>query len=119
MTTRRRSEDGALAAEFVGVLPLVLIVAMIGWQLLLVVGAGTSAATAARNGSRALSNDEDTRVVVERSLPGWLREGHRVDVDPATQGGRVDVHVRVPVLFPGITTDAFQLTRSADLPVSR
>lgn len=119
MTVRRRSEDGSLAAEFIGVLPLLMIVAVIGWQLLLIVGAGTSAATAARNGSRALSNDEDVRVVVERSLPGWLRDGHRVDVDPATQGGQVDVHVRVPVLFPGITTEAFRLTRSADLPISR
>ncbi len=113
MTThRRRGEDGSLAAEFVGILPILLIVAMVGWQLLLIVGAGTSAATAARNGSRSLSTGEDVEDVIERTLPNWLRDGFEHDVDR----GLVEVHVRVPVLFPGITTDAFRLTRSAELP---
>lgn len=118
MSVRRRREEGSVAAEFVGILPILLVVAVVGWQLLLVVGAGTSTATAARNGSRALSTGEDAVATVERSLPGWLRDGVRVDVDRARRG-RVEVEVRVPVLFPGVTSDAFRLSRSAELPVSR
>jgi pilus assembly protein CpaE len=117
VTSLRRREEGSVAAEFVGILPLLLVVAIIGWQLLLIVGAGTSTATAARNGSRALSTDEDHREVVERSLPAWLRDGHVVAVDD--NGSEVSVQVRVPVLFPGVTAEAFRLTRSADLPRSR
>lgn len=108
---RRHDEDGALAAEFVGILPILLVVAAVGWQLLLIVGAGTSAATAARNGSRSLSTGENVEQVIARSLPGWLD-----DFDHEVRGSRVDVHVRVPVLFPGVTSDAFRLTRSAELP---
>jgi hypothetical protein len=115
---RARREEGSVAAEFVGVLPILLVVAIVGWQLLLIVGAGTSTATAARNGSRALSTGEDVVATAERSLPGWLRDGARVEVDTARRG-RVEVEVLVPVLFPGVTSEAFRLSRSAELPVAR
>lgn len=113
-----RGDDGAMSAEFISILPIVMFVAAIGWQLLVVFGAGTATATAARNGSRSLSTAEDPHAVVERSLPGWLRDDHEVRVIPipGTERVRVEVEVKVPILFPGITADAFQVTRSAELP---
>lgn len=109
---RRRDQEGALSAEFVGILPLLLLIAIVGWQLLMVVGAGTSAATAARNGSRALSTGESAEAAATRSLPGWLRGSHRVVVSDPT----VRVEVAVPLLFPGVTLDNLRISRSASLP---
>lgn len=108
----RRDESGALAAEFVGVLPILLLLAIIGWQLLMTTGAASATATAARNGARAASMDQDCAAAVYRTLPGWLPESR---VTPSCEGARVTVEAEVPTLFPG-GPSAYTVSRTADLP---
>lgn len=110
---RLRGEDGALSAEFAAAIaPLVLVLAF-GWQLLLFVAAGNSAAHAARNGSRASGMaGASCSAAVDDALPGWLD-----DRASASCGGeRVTVHVDVPILFPGLGLGDFDLQRTAELP---
>lgn len=111
--SRLRRQDGAISAEFVGILPLLLLVAVFGWQMLLFTSAGNSAAAAARNGARAVSTGESVHTVVERSLPSYLREHARVD---RRGDGSVRVQVRVPILLRGLSVDDVTLSRSAVLP---
>jgi hypothetical protein len=108
----RRREEGAFSAEFVAVLPLLLIVGAIAWQLPTVFSAGNSAAAAARNGSRAIATGDALDATVERSLPVWLREGHTVRRD----GSRVEVEVAVPLVVPAVPWDGFRVSRTAELP---
>lgn len=117
----RRREDGSLSVEFLAVLPLLLVMAVAGWQLLTVVSAGTVTSNAARNASRAISTGEDPHSAALRSLPSWLRDSDdptvpgtypAIDVD----GTRVTVTVEVPKLLPGVPWDPFHVTRAAELP---
>ncbi|MFA9431658.1 pilus assembly protein [Egicoccus sp. AB-alg2] len=111
MRSRLRREDGALSAEFAAaVVPLTVVLAF-GWQLLLFVAAGNSAAHAARNGSRAAGIGETCATAAGDALPRWLRAGASADC----AGERVTVRVDVPILFPGMGW-AFDLERSAELP---
>ncbi|HSK22819.1 MAG TPA: TadE/TadG family type IV pilus assembly protein [Egicoccus sp.] len=110
--THLRREDGAFSAEFVAVVPLLLIVALIAWQALMVVSAGNAAAAAARNGSRAIATGEGASAAVARSLPDWLQDGHRVRRGLEA----VEVEVTVPPVVRGIPLGGFTLTREAELP---
>lgn len=110
---RLRGEDGALSAEFVAAIGPLMLVLAFGWQLLLFVAAGNSAAHAARNGSRAAGmSGASCSSAVDDALPSWLRDGASADCF----GERVTVDVDVPVLFPGLGLGEFDLQRSAQLP---
>lgn len=119
--TRWRSQEGAYSAEFVALVPLVLLVAIVGWQILTAVSAGSLASNAARNGSRAMSTGDDVSATALRSLPQWLRGGGsgatspRVDVN----GSRVAVTVVVPNLSDAVPWNPMRITRTAELPEAR
>lgn len=115
----RRREDGSLSVEFLAVLPLLVLMAVAGWQLLTVVSAGTVTSTAARNASRALSLGDDPAAAALGSLPAWLRDSADpggpypvVDVD----GTRVTVVVEVPSILGAVPWGPFHVTRTAELP---
>lgn len=121
---RAHREDGSLSVEFLAVLPLLLLMAVAGWQMLTVVSAGTVTSNAARNGSRAISTGEDPHGAILRSLPSWLAESDDPAVPGiypaiAVDGTRVTVTVEVPKLFPGGPWSPFHVTRSAELPDTR
>lgn len=110
---RLRGQDGALSAEFVAAIGPLMLVLAFGWQLLLFVAAGNSAAHAARNGSRAAGiSGASCTAAVGDALPSWLRDGATANC----MGERVTVDVDVPVLFPGMGLGSFDLQRSAQLP---
>lgn len=113
MMRRLRGQDGALSAEFVAALAPLMVVLAFGWQMLLFVAAGNSAAQAARNGSRAagMSGVSCTATVAD-ALPTWLSAGS------VTSCGfeQVTVRVDVPILFPGLGLGSFDVQRSARLP---
>jgi len=112
MTNRFRGEDGALSAEFMAAIVPLTIVLAFGWQLLLAVAAGNSAAHAARNGSRAAGIGQSCAAAVDTALPTWLASG----ATTSCGGQRVTVRIDVPILFPGAGWSAFSLQRSAELP---
>ena len=87
-----KEERGAEAIEFVGLVPLVLLVALLSWQLILVGYAGIVAAGAAREGARAAAVDQDVAGAVSASSAGLS-----VEVVGAGGGEMRTVQVRVQV----------------------
>lgn len=118
MVTRRtarraRDERGSASIELMGIIPYLLVAALLVWQLLLVAMTVTAAENAARNGSRAASMGGNAAAAVSSSLPGWLSGG----ASTARGGGnQVTVAIAVPILVPNLTTQAFVVRRDANLP---
>ena len=108
----RSNERGAATVEVVGLLPWLLIAALAVWQILLVTFVATNVENAARNGSRAEGLGRDGSAAAVRSLTSWLQGDARVSID----GTRTTVTARLPIIVPGLSTDGFTITRSAELP---
>jgi hypothetical protein len=116
--SRWRADDGGFSLEFIALLPLLLFVATFSLQILTVVAAGTATTTAARDGSRAQGMvGGSCSQAVATSLPTWLQDGHTHTC--GSGDGTVRVRVRVPTLFPGVTSPALHVTREASLPDTR
>lgn len=108
-----RDEDGAMSVEYIALLPILLVVAVLAIQVLTIVAAGAAATTAARDGSRAHGVEgADCGGAVTASLPSWLRDGHSRDCGSET----VRVRVAVPNLFPGVSWPQITIERAATLP---
>lgn len=110
--SRLRSQRGQASIELIGMLPILLLSALLVWQLLLAAYAVTSAENAARNASRAQALGDDGEEVGEDSLSFGLDDGAEVRVE----GDRATVRVRVPIVVPGISSDALSVERDAELP---
>ena len=95
--------------EFAGILPLLLIVVLLLWQIGLVGYTFMLAGHAAREGSRELATDTtDTAKdrpyadVALEDLPESWRKGAKVD---RPEDNVVRVRLKVPVLMPSLRTD--------------
>ena len=107
-----RTERGQASVELLGILPLLLIAALLVWQLLLAGYAVTSAENAARNASRAESRGDNGVDAAKDSLSFGLHKNAEVRIE----GEKATVRVRVPIVAPGIDSDSFTVTRDAELP---
>jgi pilus assembly protein CpaE len=96
----RENDRGQASIELLGVLPAALLIAAIGWQLLLTGQASWLVANAARVAARADAVGEDPEAAARSALPSYLRGGLAV-AEPG-RSGRVRVRVRVPLLVAGI-----------------
>lgn len=117
MTRRWQREHGVTSIEFVTLLPLLLAVGAMVWQLLIAGAAAGAIEHAARDASRVAGQGADDAAVrsrVARSLPAWLRAGQVQVARPSTTA--VEVTVPIPLIFPGLTFDGLTVTRSAELP---
>lgn len=115
MTARRsdrRGERGQASVELIGMLPFLVLAALLVWQLLLVGYAATSAENAARAASRVDVRGGDGRKAAERVIGAPLRTGIRTQL----HAGRAVVRVRVPLIAPGITHEDVTISRDAELP---
>jgi TadE-like protein len=112
VSRRGRGQHGSAALEFLGALPILLLAALMAWQLLLVTFTATAAENAARAASRANGTGGDGEDQGMDALPSWLRD----EASVAMSGDQADVTVTVPIVFPGISTDAWTVTRSAEIP---
>jgi hypothetical protein len=104
-----------VAIELLGVLPLLLLVALAGWQILLAAFTATSAQDAARTGSRAAGIGRDGSSAATDALSPWLRGRAHVTI-AHDNPQHVTVKIDVPILVPGLTTNALTVTRTAELP---
>ena len=107
-----RDERGQASTELMGTLMWLLLAAVGVWQILLATWSITQASNAARTGSRVIAQHGNPRGAARDALTGGLRDGARVTVD----GTKVTVHVRVPIIFPGLSSDRWTVNRSATLP---
>lgn len=110
---RRLSRERAqVAVEFLGMVPLMLISALLVWQLLLAAYAVSSAENAARTASRAEGVGRDGEEAARSSLSFGLDQDAVTTID----GERAEVSVRVPIIAPGVSVEALTVTRDAELP---
>lgn len=108
---RPRSQHGQATVELVALLPLVVIVVAVAWQLVLAGQALWLAGSAARAGARAHAVGADATAAARRVLPTRLERGMRV---VAREDGSVTVAVAVPgVLGPRRLTTISQRARFA------
>ena len=96
-----RGQRGQVAAETMGVFPLIGLIGLLLWQTVLVGFTFVLAGHAAREGARELAvGNSAYAAAADDVLPAW-REGMRVQ-----QGGNsVIVTLKVPALVPGLATN--------------
>ncbi len=98
---RRSAERGQASIELVAVLPAVLLVGAIAWQLALAGHTAWLTANAARAGARADAVGHDAAAAARSALPRSLERGIEVD---RMRGGGVRVSVRVPLVLSAGST---------------
>ncbi|MEV6331763.1 TadE family protein [Streptomyces sp. NPDC051909] len=113
---RRHRDRGSVAVEYLGFLPILLIVGLAAIQLGLVAYAAQQAGTGARAAARAASVDDPDSVpepgaAGKAAMSGWIAGRSRVSED----GGVATVRVEVPGLIPFL--GPFEVTRTATMPV--
>ena len=99
MTAGVHREGGQASIELVAVLPFVLLVAAVVWQLALAGQAAWLAANAARVGARADAVGRDAGAAARSALPRSLERGLEVE---RRRAGGVRVSVRMPLLVPAL-----------------
>jgi TadE-like protein len=87
---------GQASVELVAVLPFVLLVGVVAWQLAVAGHALTLCANAARVAARADAVGRDPRAAARSALPRGMERGLEVE---RRKGGGVRVSVRGPVLL--------------------
>ncbi|MFJ4339254.1 TadE/TadG family type IV pilus assembly protein [Streptomyces sp. NPDC088915] len=105
--TRPRKDDrGQAALEFLGWLPVLLLVGLLVVQLGLGAFAAQQAGTAARAAARVVAADPDAgmnaRQAAQEAVSDWLADGTDADKNDWGDGVTVTVTVEVPSVIPGM-----------------
>jgi hypothetical protein len=111
-----REERGQASAELMGMTFWLVLAALLVWQLMLGVWTINQTSNAARTASRVAAHaGGDPEKAARNALSSPLRAGfHDFHLD--RDGEKATVHVRIPIILPGITAKGFTATRSAALP---
>ncbi|MEV6052303.1 TadE/TadG family type IV pilus assembly protein [Streptomyces sp. NPDC052107] len=112
MPCRRGRDRGQVAIEYLGFIPLLLIVGLAGIQIGAVAYAAEQAGTAARAGARAASLRQDAQQACSEAVSGGLE----VTCSPGG-GGDGSVTVTARVHIPKIVWDFGYATKSATMPL--
>ncbi|GAA2373905.1 TadE/TadG family type IV pilus assembly protein [Streptomyces cuspidosporus] len=120
-TARERDRDrerGSASIEFLGFLPVLLLVALAAVQLGLAAYAAQQAGTAARAAARTASLDEvrtSPAAAGVAAMSGWLADGADISVVPCGDGrARATATVAIPSVIPGASFGSAK--RSATMP---
>ncbi len=98
MTRHGDRERGQATIELVAMVPVVLLVGLIAWQLALAGHAAWLTANAARVAARASLVGHDPEAAARRAVPASMRRGLTVTRAP---GGGVRVSAHIPALLHG------------------
>jgi hypothetical protein len=111
----RHRDRGQVAIEYLGFVPVLLLVALAGIQLGLIAYAAQQAGTAARAGARSASLQLGAQQGCTEAVSGWLAD--RTSCSTAELGEEVQVtaDVDIPSLVPG--WDFGQAHRTATMPL--
>ncbi|MDT0546982.1 MULTISPECIES: P-loop NTPase [Streptomyces] len=115
---KRGGDRGQVAVEFLGVLPLVLVVLAVIWQFVLLGYtyslAGNSADKAARAGAAVGGDAGACQEAALDDLPGAWQGSAEITCGQSADGvWKATVKVHVPVLFPGAADFPWPVTGSA------
>jgi pilus assembly protein CpaE len=95
---RERRESGAVTLETVGVMPVVLIVAVLVWQAVLYGLTFTWSGQASAAAARAVALHGDAGAAARAAVPGGIAEDLTVEAGEDS----VRVSIQVPLIAPGI-----------------
>ena len=114
MTRLWHDERGQASAEFMGMIFWLLLAAVFVWQLMLAAWTVNQATNAARTASRVAAREGgDAEKAARNAVSGPLRDGfHKFSMN----GEKATVHLKIPIIFPGLTAKGFSVTRDATLP---
>ena len=111
--SRARRDRGQVALEYLGFIPILILVAMAGVQIGLIAYTAQQAGTAARAGARAASLDLSAQDGCVNAISDWL------SVDCAEGGGgdsvTVTATVQIPSIVPGWSFDP--AVKTATMPL--
>jgi pilus assembly protein CpaE len=97
---RERRESGAVTLETVGVMPVVLIVAVLVWQAVLYGLTFTWSGQASAAAARAVALHGDAGAAARAAVPGGVAE----DMSVLAGADSVRVSIQVPLIAPGIAS---------------
>lgn len=107
-TSVRQRDRGQVTIEFLGMTPLIILTLVLMWQFVLVgytyTLAGNAADEAVRKATAAApggARDAACRQAGLDKLSAAWRDGAEVDCNTSNGYVTADVHLKVPVLFPG------------------
>ncbi|MEU0342110.1 TadE/TadG family type IV pilus assembly protein [Streptomyces bobili] len=113
---RRGRDRGQVALEYLGFLPILLLVALAAVQLGLIAYAAQQAGTAARAGARSASLGEGAGGACQSAVSSWLADGTSCASEDLGEEVRVTSTVTIPSVIPGIG-DFGEARRTATMPV--
>ncbi|MFE2052602.1 TadE/TadG family type IV pilus assembly protein [Streptomyces sp. NPDC059459] len=113
---RGRARDrGQVAIEYLGFLPILIIVGMAVVQLGLIAYTAQQAGTAARAGARGASIDRSAQAACAVAVSGWLADGTQCTESQGGDEVTVTATVDIPSIVPG--WDFGDATRTAVMPL--
>ncbi|MFB7373333.1 TadE family protein [Streptomyces sp. NPDC056222] len=115
---RKARDRGQVAVEYLGFLPILLLVALAGIQLGLAAYAAQQAGTGARAAARAATHDDTTLgpgAAGKAAMSDWIAERAGVDVDAGGDEAVATVTVQIPSVVP--FWDFGAVRKSATLPL--
>jgi pilus assembly protein CpaE len=112
------SDRGQVSVEFLGLLPLILLVLVLLWQFVLVGYTYSLAANSADRGARAATATAGggagaCHASAVRDLPAAWRGGATTDCHTEAGLWKAVVRIKVPVLFPGVGNFPWDVTGTA------
>jgi Flp pilus assembly protein TadG len=110
-----RRELGQVALEYLGFIPILILVAMAGVQIGLIAYTGQQAGTAARTAARSASLDGDYTADGRRAMSDWLADGAGFSRSGGGDTVTVTASVDIPSIVPGWNFG--QAHKSATMPV--
>lgn len=113
---RSARDRGQVAIEYLGFIPILILVALAGVQLGLVAYAAQQAGTAARAGARAASLDPGgAQEGCQTAVSGWLADGTDCGEAYGADEVTVTATVQIPSVVPGWDFDPAQKTATMPL----
>ena len=111
---RRRAQGGQAALELIALLPALVLLGLMGWQIALAGHAWTLAGGAARAGARALEVGAPASAAALAALPsGHAMSARVVTLEDAEGGPRVRVRLAVPRVLPLLPRPGYVVAESA------
>ncbi|GGO97534.1 TadE/TadG family type IV pilus assembly protein [Wenjunlia tyrosinilytica] len=115
---RSGRERGQASIELLGVLPILLLIAVVGIQLGIVAYAASQASTAARTAARTASQDlpgSDPQGAGTAAVADWLQDDLSLSVTVDDEDVSATARISIPALVPGMKSIG-TINRTAHMP---
>ncbi|MEU6555988.1 TadE/TadG family type IV pilus assembly protein [Streptomyces sp. NPDC046915] len=112
---RRRRDRGQVAIEYLGFIPILILVAMAGIQIGVIAYTAQQAGTAARAGARAASLRESAPEACAQAVSSWLAGGTSCSPSYGDKEVTVTATVHIPSIVPGWDFDDAHKTATMPL----